>query len=37
MAKEIMEISEVNHAIEGQVGCEPYHKVIQALSHAEGK
>ncbi len=37
MAQEVMEISEVSCAAQGQCGNEPYLKIIQALAKAEGR
>ncbi len=37
MAQEVMEISEVSYAAQGQCGNEPYLKIIQALAKAEGR
>ena len=37
IAKEVMEISEVSHAMIGQVGKDPYMKVWAALSKARGE
>ncbi len=36
MVKEVMDISEVDHAMQPQVGKEPYLKVLQAIAKAEG-
>ena len=35
VARQVMEISEVNHAMKGQVGKEPYLRICEALAKVE--